>query len=45
MPEGYPWYGAVDDACLEQGDLLRDCPSFRLKRTVRSRASAATAVC
>jgi hypothetical protein len=31
MPDGYPWYGAVHDPRLEQGDLLRDCPSFRLE--------------
>ncbi|MCI0458493.1 MAG: hypothetical protein L0Z62_16130 [Gemmataceae bacterium] len=31
MPEGYPWYGAVTGTQLEQGDVLRACPTYRLE--------------
>src|SRR5438874_8675427 len=31
MPDDYPWYQAVSGAHLEQGDLLRNCPSYRLE--------------
>jgi hypothetical protein len=26
LSAGYPWYGLVNDAALEQGDLLFSCP-------------------
>jgi hypothetical protein len=31
MPDEYPWYQAVTGTHLEQGDLLRNCPSYRLE--------------